>query len=473
VVANLEKILYDLNAELDQLVLVQTALLISTPHGSMDPIQDAWYWIGLAISHAQASGLHLDIGHSDMDNARRKWRRRLWWCCFIREHVVAMGLGRPSRITHFNVSMLSVGDFDWGRLPETVSSIPLQCPVARDVDRQQKLAIITVEKVKLCICIQRAVSVMCSIRDGNSLKMPNNALADALRESALCAKDLEQWATMLPAEASYDIKVPATYLLDDRGLILSRATLHMLFFDAICVLNRPRAFAIGSSSDGVDPKEAADEPRRLIRWAARELVRTNSGLYDLGLLTYVDATGVANVVAAIVVYLLDAKSSNATLRDTAIRGLYQCIDFLRILKETYGSATHAFRFLEAAVKSEDFPTLQHQVSSGNEHMLRSRMQRTSQVTEDFSPEALPEGMDQDNIAASTLSLRAPSQTIEVEQATHDPMNEDYLTDFFRDEGGQIANFGTFDLSTAFHEFFDTNNQDWALGYETWHGNGSS
>jgi hypothetical protein len=387
---------------------------MSTPHGSMDLIQDAWYWIGLAISHAQASGLHLDIGHSDMDNARRKWRRRLWWSCFIREHVVAMGLGRLSSITHYNVPMLSVGDFDWGELPEKVSSIPLQCPVARDVDRQQKLAIITVEKVKLCICIQRAVSVMCSIRDGNSLKMPNNALADALRESALCAKDLEQWATMLPIEASYDIKVPATYLWDDRSLILSRATLHMLFFDAICVLNRPRALAIGSSSDGIDPKATADEPRRLIRWAAKELVRTTSGLYELGLLTYVDATGVANVVAAIVVYLLDAKSSNATLRDTAIRGLYQCINFLRVLKETYGSATHAFRFLEAAVKSDDFPALQYQVSGANEPMIRSRMQHTIQVTEDFSPEVLPDDGNQSSIAAftqaETLSTRNGGRT---------------------------------------------------------------
>jgi hypothetical protein len=436
----------------------------------MDPVQDAWYWIGLAISHAQAVGLHLDIGHADMNGARRKWRRRLWWCCFIREHVVAMGLGRPSRITHYNVPMLSVGDFDWGRLPDSVASIPLQCPLARDVDRQQKLAIVTVEKAKLCICIQRAVSVMCSIRDGNSLKMPTNALADALQESALCAKDLDHWAAMLPAEASYDIKVPAAYSLDDRGFILSRATLHMLFFDAICVLNRPRALAIGSSPDGINSRETAEEPRRLIRWAARELVRTNSGLYKLGLLPYVDATGVANVVAAVVVYLLDAKSANPMLRDTAIRGLYQCIDFLRVLKETYGSATHAFRFLEAAVKSEDFPTLKNLASSGNGQMLRSRMLRTTQVTEEFSPEASLEGDDQASIAVLNQLSRHPPQAAGVEQTSHHSLNDDYMTEYFRADGSQIANFGTLDMSMAFHEFLDADSQDWSFGYEAWYGN---
>lgn len=74
-----------MNIEQDQAVLIQSELLLSTARARIDSREDAWFWIGTALSRAQALGLHLDIPQPQTDQTRRKLRRRIWWSCYIRE----------------------------------------------------------------------------------------------------------------------------------------------------------------------------------------------------------------------------------------------------------------------------------------------------------------------------------------------------------------------------------------------------
>ena len=441
--------LYDFSVEPDSLVLAQVTLLTSTPHGSMDGIQDVWYWIGLSLSHAHAIGLHLDIGENEDRSAKRKLRRRIWWCLFIRENVVAMGLGRPSRITYYNVPMLSLSDFDSKILPYDVGIIPSQCPVARDLVAQQILAIILIEKAKLSVCVGRAVCVMCTIRDQTS-KQSTMALPKANMEAVGCARALEDWAAMLPMEAAYDPKPLSSYRLSERSLIAARAMLLMVYYDAICLLNRPLALR-ATSRGSADLSVSADEARRLIRWAASELVKINTNLSELDLLSYLDATGVANVVAAVVVNLLDIKSENERIRSTAVEALQQCVKFLRIMKVTYGSAIAAYRFLETTLKSDGFPTLHTENAPPADKA--NKVQPADQLTSIFSPEDTVNGTTTTSVDMNG-SVQSPQLQTQLPSSVLG--NHIWGDDFGMENWGlgddqwMLPTFGTMDLPTTFN-----------------------
>ena len=439
--------LYDFGVEPDSLVLAQVTLLTSTPHGSMDGIQDVWYWIGLSLSHAHSIGLHLDIGESEDRSAKRKLRRRVWWCLFIRENVVAMGLGRPSRITYFSVPMLSLTDFDSKILSYDISVIPSQCPVARDLAAQQNLAIILIEKAKLSVCVGRAVSVMCTIRDQTS-KQSSSALPKANMEAVACARALEDWAAMLPMEAAYDPKPLSSYRLSERSLIAARAMLLMVYYDAICLLNRPLALR-ATSRGSTDLSVSADEARRLIRWAASELVKINSNLLELDLLSYLDATGVANVVAAVVVNLLDIKSENERIRVNAIEALQQCVKFLRVMKVTYGSAIAAYRFLETTLKSDGFPSISN--DNARPPGRSNKVQPAEPLSSIFSPEDTVNGTTTTSIDMNG-NVQSPAQQLPSSVLGNHIWADDFgMEDWLRgDDQWMLPNFGTMDLPTTFN-----------------------
>jgi hypothetical protein len=355
-----------------------------------------------------------------------------------------MGLGRPSRITYYNVPMLSISDFDFAPIPDMVAIVPAQCPGARDPATQQKLAIILIEKAKLCICIGRAVAVMCAIRDNNS-RSSALILSKALHDATACAKELDSWATMLSVEATYDAKMHVTYKLKDRALIAAIASLHMLYYDAICLLNRPVALATNLPSPVHESTIATEESRRLIRWAAKELVGINSDLHQLGLLSYLDATSVANVVAAVVVNLLDVRSDVKHLRETAIGALQQCADFLHVFKVTYGSAIHAYRFLEATLKSDDFPTNRN--GQFQEPHPRNKMQAIDQLSSIFSPEEVVASPSVNGIASTRTPMQ---QSFGQGLDTHAFTDEFAMDDMLRgDDHWLMPNFGTMDLPASF------------------------
>lgn len=98
------KLLFDVSAENDKIILIQSSLLLGFWFQDAEDVKQSWYWTGIAISIAQTIGLHRNpdrkggkkndvIGHSQ----KRLWRN-IWWSCFLRDAWLAFGMGRPVRI---------------------------------------------------------------------------------------------------------------------------------------------------------------------------------------------------------------------------------------------------------------------------------------------------------------------------------------------------------------------------------------
>ncbi|EXJ74869.1 uncharacterized protein A1O5_01565 [Cladophialophora psammophila CBS 110553] len=347
------ELLFDLRAEDDKIVLIQSALLLSTPRGNVQDYKDSWYWIGTAIAIAQSLGLHLDLAGQQGHSNERKLKRRLWWCCYVREHIVAMGLGKPCRISQFRVPMIGIADCD-------LSAISLSAPYAHvlpaDLHNPTKLitlATLLVEKARLCVCIHRIVSTVyggsSSHGHGEWIGAPNSDRPGGSKDIEDCTRDLDLWMAMLPNEAASKL---SSHQDQDRSLIISKVTLQTIYYTAIIAVHRPQAF--GQKASGtVSKTQTWSHARLIVRWAAHQISGAFAYVREQGLLDYLDATAVANIIAAVVVHLQDCSVSDDSIRRQALHDLRHCMVYLRHLQHTYSSAGHALKVLQPAARSAE------------------------------------------------------------------------------------------------------------------------
>lgn len=130
-----------------------------------DDQKDLWYWMGLASSTSLALGLHNNLTKLELDVKTGRLLKRISWSCFMRAQVVALGMQRPAHISfkEHNIPMLTVEDFDIEAIPASdIGS------VAGDSKYFQNLAILCIEKAKVCFYISRILStqytVSCQIK---------------------------------------------------------------------------------------------------------------------------------------------------------------------------------------------------------------------------------------------------------------------------------------------------------------------
>jgi hypothetical protein len=96
--------------------------------------------------------------------------------------------------------------------------------------------------------------------------------------------------------------------------------------------------------------ELQDLSRNKVRYAAVEITNIAQDLHSLDLTRYYPTTGVTVLLPAVIIHLLDIKSSDPSIRMTSLQRFYQCMRILQRLREIYASADFATSFLEAAIR---------------------------------------------------------------------------------------------------------------------------
>ncbi|KFY99790.1 hypothetical protein V498_00515 [Pseudogymnoascus sp. VKM F-4517 (FW-2822)] len=359
------KLLFDFDIEPDRFISIQAALLLSNCYPGVDEKKDPWFWSGTAISLGHTIGLHLNPVESKIGKDKIKIWRRLWWTSFCREQKLALALGRPSRLTYYNVPMLTLDDFDIGSLPDGASY--LECTYAGDVARQKELALLCIEHTKLCVCICHIVSSIFANRrkvDGESQDIYNGIYSQAPYEDMdSCAKKIEQWHIATPKDLQYENVSKQKYDIADRCLIMAKANVFILYYGAIAVLHGHKTLNSGLSWECSDLQGQQQTPQRIVREASLEITRVNQNLYQLGLLPYSSTTAVGTVVAAAMVHILDLKSTKSPPAPAVPDRIQQSMEFLQVLQEAYGTAVSALQFLRAAARSAGISILEPEMKS--------------------------------------------------------------------------------------------------------------
>ncbi|OBT55557.1 hypothetical protein VE04_02731 [Pseudogymnoascus sp. 24MN13] len=323
------KLLYDFDTEPDRFISIQAALLLSNWYPGVDEKKDPWFWSGTAISLGHTIGLHLDPVESKVGKDKIRIWRRLWWTSFCREQKLALALGRPSRLTYYNVPMLTLDDFDIGSLPDSASY--LECTYSVD---------------------------------GGSQDIYNGTYSQAPYEDMdSCAKNIEQWLVATPRDFLYENVSKEKYDIADRCLIMAKANIYILYYGAIAVLHGHKTLNSGLSWEYSTQNDPQQTPQRIVREASLEITRVNQNLHQLGLLPYSSTTAVGTVVAAAMVHVLDLKSVKSPPPPTVPDEIKQSMEFLQILQEAYGTAVSALQFLRAAARAAGLSILEPEAKS--------------------------------------------------------------------------------------------------------------
>ncbi|KAI9881264.1 MAG: hypothetical protein M1830_005550 [Pleopsidium flavum] len=360
------RLLYDFDYEVDRIALVQAILLMTYWYETPDDQKDTWHWMGVAISLSHTIGLHRNPEKSNMDLKRQRLWKRIWWSCFMRDRLIALGMRRPTRIKNedYDVPILTIDDFELGPLPEDATCLPRDCLLAWDTDKQRQTAIMCIEKAKLCLCISHVLSTQYSVLNNNlggvtaegnpattMMLLPKKLDAETC-EVELCDLELKKWVDELPEDLKYP-EVSTTELGNgEEVFVVHRALLNMIYHTTLSALHRPQVLpsAWPARSSGTELHELS---RKKVRHAAAEITRTAQDLQQHNLVRYLPTTGVTVLLPAVIIHLLDIKSSNEETRRASLQGFCHCMQVMQKLRESYASADYATQFLEAAVRKVD------------------------------------------------------------------------------------------------------------------------
>lgn len=279
----------------------------------------------------------------------------------MRDRLIALGMRRPTRIKteDFDVPMLTLDDFELSPISDTISCLPPDCRVAKDVDLQRQMAILCIEKAKLCLCISHVLSKQYCVLNNNqgllndrtTMMLLPKKLDPETSEVKACDEELQRWVNELPEEAQYP-DTPS----GERALDLHRALLHMVFFTTLSALHRPQVLpssqgaGVHATSKPAIGSDLLDVSRRNVRRAASAITSIAQRLDSQDLVKYLPTTGVTVLLPAIIIHLLDIKAPEEETRRSSLRGFCQCMVVMGKLRDLYAAADYSTAFLEAAIR---------------------------------------------------------------------------------------------------------------------------
>lgn len=392
-----------------------------------DDQKDTWHWMGVAISLAHTIGLHRNPENSNMEPNKKKLWKRIWWSCFMRDRLVALGMRRPTRVKDedYDVPMLTEGDFELTPLPDHVTIISRNCTLVRDVQAQRELAQMCIAKAKLCLCISHVLGAQYSVlvkhqgmqgQEGStrSSVMLFPKKLDQTDEVKQCDKELNEWISQLPRACLYsnDIAPGAS----GAPLFVQRSLLHMVYFTTLSALHRPQVLPAAETASPDKCRELQDISRKKVREASREITRISQDLHALGLEKYLPTTGVTVLLPAIIIHLLDIKSCNDEARQAAMEGFCQCMLVLEKLRDNYSSADFATQFLEAAIRKADIDVVMgrgqekfRQAEIGKVQVLRPDRRTPPPTSDEISSVQNHKPISQLDPLHNSISARTPPE----------------------------------------------------------------
>ncbi|EKV11164.1 C6 transcription factor (Ctf1B), putative [Penicillium digitatum PHI26] len=351
------RLLYDFDYEVDRISLVQSLLLMTYWYETPDDQKDTWHWMGVSLSLAHTIGLHRDPGNSRMEVRRQRLWKRIWWSTYTRDRLIALGMRRPMRVKDddCDVPMLSLDDFEFHPFSPEIVAIVGNSEILQNVSHQRELALMFIEKAKLCLCVSHVLSAQYSVlshKFGGTMEttmmlVPKKSTAETF-EVRSCDQELEDWLANLPVETQYVASCGSKLSEAEEVLHSHRALLKMVYLTTSSALHRPQV--LPAMPYPAADAELQDMSRNKVRFAAVEITAIAQDLHCLDLTRYYPTTGVTVLLPAVIIHLLDIKSTDPSIRMTSLQRFYQCMRILQRLREIYASADFATSFLEAAIR---------------------------------------------------------------------------------------------------------------------------
>ena len=321
---------------------------------------DAYHWLNIAISLALRAGLNKDPTLMTMSDHERRMRKRIWWCCLIRDPLLALGLKRPVIIspTDHDVPELTLDDFDIENLDKSKEGLEkLKQPW--NTQRIRLLRLTCISEAKLHQCLSQIMSKQYALgnhhRDNRTIDQKTTRAIllplttdAAWRSLSECEDSLRVWLETLPPEVILTTLPPDSADTGFDVCDVFRIVVHMVYHTCIITMYRPwlrPVRGIQSSPVGHSDPVFQFKIQTAIRTSAQSITDFAVELHKADLARHLPQTGLSAMVAAAVSHISDIASGDETLRQSAQQGLEKCAHMLNELRENYYSADFSSEFV--------------------------------------------------------------------------------------------------------------------------------
>jgi hypothetical protein len=152
--------------ELDRPTLIQSLVLLAYATASRESDKGRRYWLNIAIGCTYQIGLNKQVASSKPLKEQRLLRR-IWWCCFVQDRLLALQLRTRAYICDgdFNIPLIALTDFDildTQQLPSSDVGVK-----SWGVKEQTHIALLFIQKAKLCFSIGHVVNAQYSLLSRN------------------------------------------------------------------------------------------------------------------------------------------------------------------------------------------------------------------------------------------------------------------------------------------------------------------
>ncbi|CAH0057280.1 unnamed protein product [Clonostachys solani] len=394
------RVLYDLDTEPDRTARLQALLLMTYWYQRAEDEKDTWHWTGIALSQIYMLGIHRDPNQLDVPPKTMRRRKRIWWACYVRDRLIALGIRRPARIcaSDFDVPALTLQDCELEPLDATVTSFLGDLP-AVDGTTQRDLMRCFIDLTRLCDHIGDILSTQYTTVGNNTCRfktedrmtmmvVPQRS-AQQREDMASCVANLYTWQQNMHSTSRYRPSRPRSEPFQEPAELeihpvvhLHQAMIYMIYLTATAILHRPRAQHEQSRGDGINNENGINlsttSPRLgpgtanragtnistgpLTSRSADKIADAAAGIteiaYDLhygrhgNQLRFASTSAIPALLSAILIHLNEISSSkkDPVRRYVAIGRFYQCWQALQYLRDMYASADHVIWFLEAVIE---------------------------------------------------------------------------------------------------------------------------
>ncbi|KAF5558544.1 cutinase transcription factor 1 beta [Fusarium napiforme] len=379
------RLLYHLDTEPNRIARLQALLLMTYWYERADDEKDTWHWTGIALSQIHVMGIHRSPEQLGISPKAKRGRKRIWWSCYVRDRLLALGIRRPARIrpSTFNVPGLTMEDLEMDSFDDAVISF-LGNPQIADPATQRGRMLCFLELTKLCVHIGDILFSQYSVLNNDISKVDEKITmmvvpkksAQQMQDMEKCDLKLRDWIQNLGSPCRYKAGQSRETAQGHSALHLHQALLHMIYLTSTAVLHRPQAQRLDNSSgDDITTRRSADK----IADAAAGITQVAYDLHQGDQLRFASTSAIPALLSAILIHLNDIASSPQDARYASIGQFYQCWQAIQSLRDMYASADHVIWFLEAVIQRTNVNIPMLNLAPSQNTRRRKPLQRKQQV----------------------------------------------------------------------------------------------
>ncbi|KEF60850.1 uncharacterized protein A1O9_02412 [Exophiala aquamarina CBS 119918] len=426
------RLLYDFDSEVDRLTLVQALILMTCWQEKGDEVKHLRHWIGIAYNISVFIGLNKDPAVSSLSPRRKHLWKRVWWSCYIRDRMLALGLRHPPIIPEEDCESpdLVLDDFDIRPATSDVLSAFNHCGLLHDLDQQHRLAEVCIAQQQLCHNISKILrtrfqTIVPKLGCTSTRTLVSAPKISRTNSSPVqtCAFELTAWFRDLPDQLKYRSPSSLQFAPEQHLLMFHCALLNLFYYALVCILHRPWPPPIARA---LPASELCSQ--RTSRHAANAIISILRDLQFQEMIHLLPTSGITCLLQAAVTHLCDAATSLNSLRDRSRYQLETCLEYLDSLMEVHIYSHCAKSFLvSAAAKLYQDPKFNRAIEVSTETQPCQRWESFH-----CSPSKLPSPYDLFLLQDSSHSIACePATDIGIkEEMNAEAATQDDLLDVF-------------------------------------------